>query len=330
LCDGFQTLGIGSLNGCTSLQAIELPADIWAMEGHNFGFTALTDVYYAGTLADWEAVQADGDRYFSDYNNEPLYEATWHYNSSLPDNYCTDGHVLDRTTFQVITGSTATEYGVVQRVCSVCGATKTETVFETRHDWDSGEVTKAATCTEDGVKTYRCTFCKGTKTETIDRLGHDDYTVIVTAPTCVAKGYTTCTCSRCGDSFVSAYTDARGHSYGDWTVTQEATANSAGQRERVCSICGEKQVETVANLGNYVATLLQSETTVTIAMDEAIPADEYVMVAVYDENHRFLGIERVKGTGGTVDLSSSAGQLALFWLDSSFAPKCEQVTQNLN
>ena len=40
------------------------------------------------------------------------------------------------------------------------------------HTWDSGEVTTAATCTEAGEKTYTCTVCSATKQQTIPATGH--------------------------------------------------------------------------------------------------------------------------------------------------------------
>jgi len=42
--------------------------------------------------------------------------------------------------------------------------------FDTAHTWDAGKVTKEATEKADGVKTYTCTVCKATKTETIPKL----------------------------------------------------------------------------------------------------------------------------------------------------------------
>ena len=41
------------------------------------------------------------------------------------------------------------------------------------HTWNSGSVTTSATCTSSGVKTYTCTLCGATKTETIASLGHN-------------------------------------------------------------------------------------------------------------------------------------------------------------
>ena len=40
------------------------------------------------------------------------------------------------------------------------------------HTWNSGEVTTAATCTEAGEKTYTCTVCDATKQETVPATGH--------------------------------------------------------------------------------------------------------------------------------------------------------------
>ena len=40
------------------------------------------------------------------------------------------------------------------------------------HTWDSGEITSEPTCTETGVKTYTCTVCDATKTETVSATGH--------------------------------------------------------------------------------------------------------------------------------------------------------------
>ena len=40
-----------------------------------------------------------------------------------------------------------------------------------------------------------------------------DYTAVVTAPTCTTNGYTTYTCTNCGDSYDDNVTFASGHSY---------------------------------------------------------------------------------------------------------------------
>ena len=42
-----------------------------------------------------------------------------------------------------------------------------------------------------------------------------DYEAVVTAPTCTEEGYTTHTCSKCGDSYKDSYVDALDHDYVD-------------------------------------------------------------------------------------------------------------------
>ena len=40
------------------------------------------------------------------------------------------------------------------------------------HTWDNGTITKEPTCTEEGVRTYTCTVCKATRTESVAASGH--------------------------------------------------------------------------------------------------------------------------------------------------------------
>ena len=83
------------------------------------------------------------------------------------------------------------------------------------------------TCTEDGnVAYYVCSRCSklfldaaGNNETTaaavkVTRLGHD-YQPDVTDPTCTEGGYTTYTCSRCGDTYVGDQVPAAGHTPGE-------------------------------------------------------------------------------------------------------------------
>lgn len=63
------------------------------------------------------------------------------------------------------------------------------------------------------------------------------YTTQVTPPTCTERGYTTHTCSGCGDSYVDSYVDATGHSYGDWAVVTAPTVGNPGKERRDCENC---------------------------------------------------------------------------------------------
>ena len=91
------------------------------------------------------------------------------------------------------------------------------------------------TCTEDGLGERWC-LCSGVNADYYDdyqknvvlpALGHA-YEEVVTAPTCTEQGYTTHTCSRCGESYVDSYVDALGHDWGEpvWTWTEDFTASA--------------------------------------------------------------------------------------------------------
>ena len=73
-----------------------------------------------------------------------------------------------------------------EQTCTVCSYVKT-----CGHSWNSGEVTKAATCTETGVKTFTCTVCSATKTESIPVTNHTSGDAVkenVVVATCTTGG----------------------------------------------------------------------------------------------------------------------------------------------
>lgn len=70
-------------------------------------------------------------------------------------------------------------------------------------------VDKDATCTNDGTKHQVCATCGETITRIIPATGHR-YTSLITAPTKTEQGYTTHTCSVCGDTYIDSYVEATG------------------------------------------------------------------------------------------------------------------------
>ena len=97
------------------------------------------------------------------------------------------------------------------------------------------------TCTEDGY----CETC-GEIGEAA--LGHD-YEGVVTDPDCVNGGYTTYTCSVCGDSYIADEVGALGHDY-EGVVTDPDCVNG-GYTTYTCSVCGDSYVaDEVGALGH--------------------------------------------------------------------------------
>ena len=81
-------------------------------------------------------------------------------------------------------------------------------VVEHVHNFSEWQVTTAATCTKDGVESRGC-VCGAIETRTIK---------------------------------------ATGHQFGEWKTVREPTDYLAGKKERVCSVCGEKETEKIPSL----------------------------------------------------------------------------------
>ena len=77
-----------------------------------------------------------------------------------------------------------------------------------------------------------------------------NYTPTVTAPTCTEQGYTTYTCSACGDSYTSDYVASLGHDMGKWYTTKEATCTEDGEQRRDCSRCDHFETQVITSSGH--------------------------------------------------------------------------------
>ena len=101
---------------------------------------------------------------------------------------------------------------------------------------------------------------------------HDYVAGVPVAPTCEAKGYTTYTCSRCGDHYDADFVDALGHAFGEWVVDVPATCTEAGQEKRVCAN-DESHVEyrsIPANGDNHVGGTYEKVITPATVMSEGV------------------------------------------------------------
>lgn len=178
------------------------------------------------------------------------------------DTYCTDcntklesgtvinklGHTWDNG---VITKeATETEEGVKTYTCKTCGETKTESIPMAYHHWDQGTVTKEPTCTEKGEKTHHCTDegCDKTWIETIPATGHQHTEIRdKKEATCEENGYSGDTyCKDCGQ-LISKGSEikAKGHTWDNGKVTEEATCKKEGIKTYTCSICGDTKTEAI-------------------------------------------------------------------------------------
>ena len=113
---------------------------------------------------------------------------------------------------------------------------------EHTHTWNSGTVTKAATCSAAGVKTYTCTVCNATKTETIpiNASNHvNTKSVAAVASTCTVKGYTAGVyCNDC-KKYISGHQEQPLAAHTITVVNQkDATYDAAGYTgDDYCTVC---------------------------------------------------------------------------------------------
>lgn len=161
------------------------------------------------------------------------------------------GHSYDETEVT----PTCTERGYTAHICSRCGSNYVDNYTNALgHTYGEWSITIPATTNTDGLREHICSTCGNTERQMIPAAGNGSecvhtYFADVTAPTCTERGYTTHTCSKCGDSYVDTYTTALGHNYGEWTTTIPATTTTNGQKERSCSRCGEKQTSVIPATG---------------------------------------------------------------------------------
>ena len=124
------------------------------------------------------------------------------------------------------------------QTCTVCGET---IVAALGHTEKTEYITENATCTTPGsiIIKVSCTVCGNTLSEeaTTGTIPHD-YEKAVTPPDCVNRGFTVFTCSVCNASYKGDYTDALGHTDGEWIVTTEPGCLTTGIETNYCSVCG--------------------------------------------------------------------------------------------
>ncbi len=128
----------------------------------------------------------------------------------------------------------------------VCGYEFTEAITAPGHNYVA--VVTAPTCTKAGYTTYTCSACGDTYVDDeVVKLGHN-YDTVVTDPTCTKAGYTTYTCSACGDSYVDDEVSATGHSH-ESKVTKEPTCTTTGIKTFTCH-CGDSYTEIIKANGH--------------------------------------------------------------------------------
>lgn len=164
LPERLQTIGSYAFYGCSALENVCIGSHLTKVEASAFGYRGvLTDVYYHGTEAEWEAVEVAAS------GNDLLLNATMHfsththtYGEYLPcgENAhrvtCDCGHFYEEPHLWQFKDCLSPLF------CAGCGATQTTPAGHTFLHYVSDN---NATYTEDGTKTAKCEHCAKTDTQ---------------------------------------------------------------------------------------------------------------------------------------------------------------------
>ena len=162
--------------------------------------------------------------------------------------------------------ATCTTAGYATYVCVFCGDSYTRELPALEHNFGEWYVVADPTCTELGAERHDCMRCHSFELRDIEALGHS-YEAVVTEPNCTEDGFTTYTCSVCGDSYVDDFVDSLGHNHA--AVVTDPTCTEDGYTTYICFECNDTYV------ADYVDALGHSHE-VTDSLDPTCTEDGYI------------------------------------------------------
>ncbi|WP_050749569.1 Ig-like domain-containing protein [Slackia heliotrinireducens] len=248
--------------------------------------TRAADADYIYTFSGWTPAPAEviGEAtYTATYDQTPRTygEPTWTWASDDENGYTAatatfatkDGEaeftkdVTDSELETTTTSATCTDDGSTVYTATVefgdqsYTATQEVVIPATGHTPVTDEAVPA-TCTEDGLtEGSHCSVCGEVLVaqEPVPATGHD-YQATVTEPTCTEGGYTTHTCSRCGDSYTDSETEALGHDLVHHDAKAATCTEPGWEAYDECSRCDYTTYTEIPATGHTPVT------------DEAVPA----------------------------------------------------------
>ncbi len=242
------TIGEAAFAMCESLTSIEIPDSITIIEESAF--------YGCGSLAKFN-VHKNNENYLSDeygvlYNKDktiliqfPSKSMLTSYN--IPDSVTTieDRAFVDCYNISDIyyagTEEDWNKISIGEENYSLLNATIHFNSTSHIHSYEAA-ITEP-TCTSKGYTTYTCSECGNTYTADETEETDHSYEAVITAPTCTKDGYTAYTCTECGANYITDEISATGH--------------IDKNQDIVCDICGIGEETTeVPSYTRYVNILI--------------------------------------------------------------------------
>lgn len=145
--------------------------------------------------------------------------------------------------------ATCTQNGTQTAVCDRCDVTDTQVLEDTAtgHSFDEGRITSEPSCTQEGEMIFTCS-CGEQYSTVLPANGHR-YDTVVSPPSCEEPGFTSHTCSVCGDQYTDGQMPPTGHSFDEGVITQKATCTAEGSMIFCCN-CGYQYTTVLPALGH--------------------------------------------------------------------------------
>ena len=266
LPDSLKRIGSSAFGGCNGLSGdLTIPDSVTEIAGGAFtncggfngslklpdGITRIEDLTFVncpftGNLDIPETVAYIGKNVFWNVNGSLSLPDSVEYIGTWAFAACTFSNTVDLSNSSVIIDKDAFYGSVFGKLICNCDA-------EINCD-RIGDI-----CDYELITHYQCSNCGGRYEEQQLGAGHN-YVSAVTDPNCTEQGYTTHTCTICGDSYVDSYVDATGHSYGEWTVVTEATCTENGQERRDCGNCDHYETRVIDAKGHNYTSVVTAPT----------------------------------------------------------------------
>ena len=189
----------------------------------------------------------------------------WHCDECGNDYLDEKGHErIDDVTIDILPHVPVIDFGVAPGCesegltegshCATCGEVivAQEVIPALGHETKTFTRVSNPTCTQTGLETSVCTRCGETIERVIPATGHTEEVLPGTPATCTEAGLSDgVRCSECGAVLVAQEAiPAKGHTYGETVVIEEASCLRDGKQESVCADCGETVTEAIPALGH--------------------------------------------------------------------------------
>ncbi len=154
------------------------------------------------------------------------------------------------------------------------------------------------TCTQNGFTTYTCSVCGDIYTDDfVEAAGHS-YKETVINSTCTGTGYTQYECTVCGHNYTDNETPAAGHKYD--AIIIKPTCTAGGYTINMCSVCGMAyKSDEVGTLGHNYTEKVVTATCISSGYTEHTClncGDSYQDNIVESGEHNYLATKVVEAS----------------------------------